>query len=55
MLVTLFGISMFVSHLQPKNAALPIFVTLFGISTLVSKPQLLNAFSPILVIVVPFI
>ncbi len=39
MLVTLSGIVMLVSELQPKNAALPMLVTLSGIVMLVSELQ----------------
>ena len=39
MFVTLFGILMLVSELQPAKALSPIFVTLFGILMLVSELQ----------------
>gem|GEM_PF-2875221 len=39
MLVTLLGISMLVSPLQPENAFLPMLVTLFGISMLFRLEQ----------------
>lgn len=35
MLVTLFGITIFVRLMQPENAHLPILVTLFGMFTLI--------------------
>jgi hypothetical protein len=47
--VTLLGIVMLVSLLQPENAQSPILVTLLGIVTLVSPLQPENALSPILV------
>ena len=43
MLVTLSGIVMFVSALQPINAQIPMLVTLLPIVTFVSAGQLLNA------------
>ena len=49
MLLTLFGIVMVVSPLQPSNAYPLILVTPFGMVTVVRPVQLLNARSPILV------
>ena len=43
MLVTLSGMVMLVSPLQPENASSPMLVTLLGIVTLVSPSQLQNA------------
>ena len=43
MLVTLSGITVLVSELQPENALLPILVTLLGIVILVSELQLSKA------------
>ena len=43
MLVTLFGIVMFVSPVQPENAKLLMLVTLFGIVMLESPVQPENA------------
>ena len=50
MLVTLFGIVMLVSPVQPENAELPMLVTLPGIVMLVRKAQFLNCETPILVV-----
>ena len=47
MLVTLFGIVILVSLVQPLKADSPILVTLFGIVILVSPVQPENALSPI--------
>ena len=49
MLVTLSGIVMLVSPLQPEKAELPMLVTLSGIVTLVSPVQPEKASAPILV------
>ena len=49
MLVTLFGIVMLVSPVQPENAELPMLVTLPGIVMLVSLLQFANAEGPMLV------
>ena len=49
MLVTLLGIVMLVSPVQPVNALYPMLVTLLPIVTLVSPVQPLNALSPMLV------
>lgn len=47
MFVTLFGILMLMSDLQPQKASFPIFVTLFGIFMLVRKLHKKKALSPI--------
>ena len=49
MLVTLSGIIILVSPLQPENAELPMLVTLSGIMMLVSPLQPENAEFPMLV------
>ena len=49
MLVTLFGISIEVSPVQPEKASQPMLVTLFGISIEVSPVQPLKAYQPMLV------
>ena len=53
MFVTLLGISMLVSELQPLNADSPILVTLFGILISVNPLQSENAYCPILVTLLP--
>ena len=49
MLVTLFGMVMLVSPLQPEKAESPMLVTLSGISMFVSLLQFANAEGPMLV------
>ncbi len=49
MLVTLSGIVMLVSPVQPENAESPMLVTLFGIVTFVSSGHPQKAESPMLV------
>ena len=53
MLVTLAGIVMLVSAVQPLNASFPMVSTLFGILMLSKAWQPLNALSPMLVSSLP--